>query len=76
MDELALWVVGLPMIFIGVFYFIGGLRSVMKRSRSRAQVIECRACGHIFSKAATSEKQIPCPACLRVNETGRSRQLG
>ncbi|MGB1875050.1 MAG: hypothetical protein ACPH5P_06005 [Akkermansiaceae bacterium] len=75
MEELALWLVGVPLLGIGFAVLLATLR---RRARIRARkrnIVTCRVCGHVY-KDTTRERHPQCPECGRTNERGGSRRLG
>jgi len=75
MEEFILWVIGVPILSIGLYSLFAGMK---RRSVIRAawlQIVRCRACGHIY-KDRTRERSPECPECGRSNDRGDSRRLG
>lgn len=75
MEEFILWVIGVPLLGMGLWGLISGLRCRARRRMSRMQIVTCRVCGYVYHDASR-EKVPECPVCGRRNERGASRRLG
>ncbi len=75
MEEFILWVIGIPLLGIGFYTLIAGIRHRAAIRAARQLVLSCRACGTLYPDRSR-EKFPKCPYCGRPNERGRSRRLG
>ena len=75
MEEFLLWVIGVPMVIIGL---VAVGRSMKHRARKRSlrrEIVRCRVCGYLY-KDKTRERYCECPVCSSMNERGEARRLG
>lgn len=74
-EDFILWVVGLPIVVIGLYFLLLGLQSRRNKRNSSRQLIRCRGCGVLFQDK-TREKRPVCPDCGRKNDRGSSTKFG
>ena len=75
LEDFLMWVVGAPLVGVGLYTLLAGLRRKYKARKAKNNVISCRVCGHLYQDSS-SEKCPACPDCGRINDRGRSRRLG
>lgn len=74
-EELILWVIGVPLIFIGLMALVNMMKGLEEKRKSKNKLIRCRACGYVYQDASR-EKSPHCPDCGRSNDRGESKRLG
>ena len=75
LEELSLWLLGVPLLGIGIAVFLANLNRRAKVRLRKREIITCRVCGHVY-KDSTKERAPQCPECGRANDRGDSRRLG
>ncbi len=75
MEEFMLWVVGFPLVAIGLYSIITGLKRRSMIRASQWQIIRCRVCGNLYQDRSR-DRSPQCPDCGRANDRGESRRLG
>lgn len=74
-EEFCLWVVGVPLLGVGIYCFFSALKYRALAARQRQGMMRCRVCGNMY-RELRREKIVECPQCGAANEKGRSRRLG
>lgn len=74
-EDFILWVVGIPIVAIGLFYFFVSIRRRKKAHYAKQEIIRCRGCGFLFQNK-TREKAPECPECGRKNDRGSCTKFG
>ena len=75
LEELSLWLLGVPLLGIGMVVFLATLNRRAKVRLRKREIVTCRVCGHVY-KDQTKEHRPECPECGRPNDRGDSRRLG
>ena len=75
MEEFLLWVIGMPMVIIGVVAMGRSMKYRARRRHLRKEIVRCRVCGYLY-KDKTRDKHSQCPVCASLNERGEARRLG
>lgn len=75
MEDFILWMIGVPLVGIGLVTLISGMKRRARKRGLRQQIVRCRICGHLY-KDKSRGKFPECPECDSVNERGKSRRLG
>ena len=75
MEDFILWMIGVPLVGIGLVTLISGMKRRARKRGLRQQIVRCRVCGHLY-KDKSRDKFPECPECDSVNERGKSRRLG
>ncbi|MBT8036023.1 MAG: hypothetical protein KJO21_00635 [Verrucomicrobiae bacterium] len=75
MEEFMLWVIGVPILVIGFYGIIAGLKRRAAIRTAQSQIVCCRVCGHLY-RDRSRERSPQCPGCGRANHRGESRRLG
>jgi predicted RNA-binding Zn-ribbon protein involved in translation (DUF1610 family) len=75
LEELALWLLGVPLLGIGFVVFLAHLNRRGRIRLRKREIVTCRVCGHVY-KDKTKERHPLCPECGRANDRGASRRLG
>lgn len=75
MEDFILWMIGAPLVAIGLVSLLAGMRRRSRKRTLHKQIVRCRICGHMY-KDQTRERIVECPECGRPNEKGGSRRLG
>ena len=74
LEELALWLLGVPLLGIGLAVFLAYLNRRSRIRLRKREIVTCRVCGHVY-KDKTKERHSLCPECGRANERGLPRRL-
>ena len=75
LEELALWLLGVPLLGIGFAVFLAHLNRRSRIRLRKREIVTCRVCGHVY-KDKSRERRPVCPECGRPNDRGLSRRLG
>lgn len=75
MEDLLLWMLGVPLISIGIYSLFSALRTHKTEKKESAEISSCRICGHLF-RERRRDKIVDCPACGCKTERARTRRLG
>jgi len=74
-EELILWMVGVPLIWVGMYLLLYQVKHYFHRRQKKREIITCRICGNVY-RDTSREKMPPCPVCDRLNYRGDPRRLG
>jgi hypothetical protein len=75
MEEFMLWVIGVPLLGIGLYSILAGLKRRATIRAAQLKIVCCRVCGNLY-RDRSRERSPQCPGCGRANDRGKSRRLG
>lgn len=75
MEEFILWGICVPMVMIGLFYFVATMKRRSSQRATQRHIVICRVCENLYQDRSREVAPV-CPECGRANDRGRSKRLG